>query len=956
MSSGLYTRLILIFAITIQGLWISSQTVNYRQYTVKDGLPTNYVYGVVEGGDGTIWVYTENGISRFDGHQFHNYSTEDGLFNNDVYHMVRDSCDRIWMSGIGKGVAYIDSGEKEIRQLDVADNILTLYGSIHLRKDYFKHYSFDSCFDKNNLVWEDNYGHVQRTKSKEGEWTHGYKEPLLYTRAADTTIVLPTLEHGPIFGKGKQRNFFVFNLSNKTLFIDEDMAYMTSHMVTEDENPYQSITRGAKGQHVYDTPSSAYLIQEPELKLIPIVSTENFTQDFIKLRCYIDSKDNLWIGSVNSGLFFISNLSRKTYNYPIPRKGSNNLERIIEYNGKLLVISDDFIVYEIVQNTLLESENFKGNRFESATRIRNGLILFGGVTPIEYNFSIRDYTRSAQGKVPPDLETNLTLRSAKEACFSTSGDSLVYTSSSGVFYFIKHTDTFVFRREHVNNLTYFQNSFWGSAGKTLYRITVDSLIPVMEFSNQVTLLYPHKDNSLWVATSHDGLYSYKSTTHTASKIGDINYVTSIKHDSTDYFFGSKNGLHKTRLISDSLEITYSYTEKDGLISHEVADIHLTDTFVYVASNQGFSRIDRTTLVLPDTAMDISIQDVSVNEVSASLDSLLNLNFDQNNISISFLMKDYQSEGNIQYNYQLHPIINTWQTTKERRVLFSDLSPGSYSFLIRAVGSTGSRSKKESISFTIRSPFWKTWWFYLGVFIISMITALKTVQWYYKKREKDLENKKAIDKKIATLKAESLKAQMNPHFIFNTLGSIQYYIQRKNVKEADAYLSKFAKLIRQYLHNATESWVGIDEDISMLEDYIALERMRFDFSFNCEITIDPRIEVDQVELPSLITQPFVENAIIHGLQSRKDGKGLLHIHYEQRDNDIYVIIEDNGIGVEESLSYKKSSRYSTSKGNKDRIEALNQIGVAEVEYKVENQNDTTPFPGTKITLVFKNIVA
>ncbi|NNC82856.1 MAG: histidine kinase [Flavobacteriales bacterium] len=209
-------------------------------------------------------------------------------------------------------------------------------------------------------------------------------------------------------------------------------------------------------------------------------------------------------------------------------------------------------------------------------------------------------------------------------------------------------------------------------------------------------------------------------------------------------------------------------------------------------------------------------------------------------------------------------------------------------------------------------------------------------------------------RLADMESKALRAQMNPHFVFNALEAIRYYIQHNEPQQAETYLTKFARLIRMYLDTSKERYLTLRKEIELLTLYTELEHMRFEDKFKVEWNIAEDLDLDETHIPSMIIQPLVENAINHGLLDRMDDQGLLYVGFRDIDGDLVVVVADNGVGL--GATEGKRNDEHTSLGRtliRDRIHTLQQTGLGEVtkdyaEWEPENQE----YPGTKVTLVFK----
>jgi sensor histidine kinase YesM len=230
------------------------------------------------------------------------------------------------------------------------------------------------------------------------------------------------------------------------------------------------------------------------------------------------------------------------------------------------------------------------------------------------------------------------------------------------------------------------------------------------------------------------------------------------------------------------------------------------------------------------------------------------------------------------------------------------------------------------------------------------------QLHYEIVERNKAEAEIIDfnRKVAELQMTALRLQMNPHFIFNSLNSIQHFIYNNNKAEAAAYLSKFSRLIREILEHDNDNTIIQAEEMKMLELYIQLEMLRFDHKFDYILDIDSKIDIENIEIPTMLIQPFVENAILHGLIPKKDGKGSIIISFKKEGQSIICIIEDNGIGREQAEAMKAGRIMNkTSLGikvTKDRLSMLrhnteNEGYVEIIDLKDEKGNAT----GTRVEI-------
>ncbi|MEL6675701.1 MAG: two-component regulator propeller domain-containing protein, partial [Bacteroidota bacterium] len=277
---------------------------------------------------------------------------------------------------------------------------------------------------------------------------------------------------------------------------------------------------------------------------------------------------------------------------------------------------------------------------------------------------------------------------------------------------------------------------------------------------------------------------------------------------------------------------------------------------------------------------------------------LTLPADENHLSFSFSAIDLQSPEGIQYSWWLEGGEKSWSPyQQEKSSTYSNLAPGTYTFHLRAKNIEGLESQPVKFSFAVEPPFWETWWFILGA--IAVLGGLIFAFFRYRLNQvrqlavKDRE-KLEVEKGLVELEQKALRLQMNPHFIFNALNSIQGLITEQDTKTARYYLAKFSKLMRMVLENSREGLIPVEEEIQTLEHYMAIERFCSGEKFEYEISVDEAIDPEEVLIPAMMIQPFIENAIIHGI-SHLPEKGHIKVQFRPQTGWMEVSVTDNGIG-------------------------------------------------------------
>jgi hypothetical protein len=311
---------------------------------------------------------------------------------------------------------------------------------------------------------------------------------------------------------------------------------------------------------------------------------------------------------------------------------------------------------------------------------------------------------------------------------------------------------------------------------------------------------------------------------------------------------------------------------------------------------------------------------------------LSLKYDQNTIRIEAGIIDYYSrkKGLIRHKLEQNGKTGDWQYSPDHIIRYESLSPGSYRLVIQASNINNEFNSPEKILLINISPaFWDTWWFRT----LAIATIIFSVYLFYRRRithiKKKKKRKQPFNKQLAQIEMKALKAQMNPHFIFNCMNSINSYILENDKKTASDYLTKFSTLIRLILENSDKQKINLDDELAMLKTYLQLEQNRLDNKFDYHIEVEASIKTIAFEIPPLILQPFIENAIWHGLVHKTE-RGKINISIRKEPNRLICIIEDNGIGRSKAALLKEQQvikHHSMGmKVTEDRSGSLNQLNL------------------------------
>ena len=418
---------------------------------------------------------------------------------------------------------------------------------------------------------------------------------------------------------------------------------------------------------------------------------------------------------------------------------------------------------------------------------------------------------------------------------------------------------------------------------------------------------------------------------------------------------SNLGLHQIRLNDSIVSSVTNFTTSKGLLSNEVYQMARVTDLLYVTCKKGlmvmFPGFDRNYAYAPP----VYVNSLVVNEKEAPLKKEYQLAWNENYISLSYYAVCYKGKNEILYRYKLKGDAAVWQYTKASTLSFPGMSPGDYQLHIEAKGPDGVWNTRDTIDLHIfiDNPFWLKWWFFAALGLLLIAVTYAVMQRRYTRQLIQKQQEMAMNKRLANMQLSLLRAQMNPHFIFNAINSIQSFIIKNENKSARKYLGTFSKLLRNILEQSASADISLAEEIDTLKHYLDIESLRFD-NLKFDIFVAPEIDLLSVRLPAMLIQPYVENAIWHGLM-HKEGSRNLHIRFELRDRHMYCKIEDNGIGR------AKSAAINAQKGGKrksfgmnitnERLEMLNYQMLDGPHVQISDKYDASNEPaGTLVEIV------
>lgn len=499
--------------------------------------------------------------------------------------------------------------------------------------------------------------------------------------------------------------------------------------------------------------------------------------------------------------------------------------------------------------------------------------------------------------------------------------------------------------------------------------TFEKIAPVCPPGVNCTQTYDllaDRQNNLWLYTGQNW-YVMDINTRKVQSFGKENGLSTndpggicLDRDG-NIWFATPYGLSRYDASSHQVRTFY---QTDGLLSNIIANVELIDTaenILFVSTDRGLCLFEPdkvgTAAAAPPTFV-TRIQ-VSDNEVPIPASGAIHLSYDQNDLRIEFTGVNFINGANNRYQYSLEPEGSAadWKDAgTDNFANFLNLSPGRYTFYARTANNDGIWGETPTVlSILIYPPWWETW-----TFRISLLAALATAFWWFYRRQisraETREAEKAkVRQQMADLEMRALRSQMNPHFVFNALNSVQNFILKNDTREASRYLTKFARLMRLILENSESPVVPLDREIELLRYYTEMEALRFNQHFAFDFQIDADLNAESVAIPGMLIQPHIENAIWHGLMHKEDTGAKLWVRFIKSDhNTIICEIEDNGVGRAKAAELEQDrpkNHRSTGLSNiRSRLELLNAQLANDISLEFNDLHDETGnATGTKVVV-------
>ncbi len=958
-----------IFIVSIFGIHtINAQQPTYFNYTVKEGLPSNTVYCVFQDSKGYIWLGTDRGLARYDGYSFTVYTTTDGLAGNVIYDIYEDSKSKIWFACNNGGACYFYNNTIYTKKNDtLLQKVLANGSALKTLEDRNHNLILLMQFNIYKITPEGKLVEIKHSNIK-------YYSGMALNSKGEVII----LSNGGIYNinTGAQIQFVKKSINaplghSKTIIIGNRMYH-----IQQTELVCNNLPGGDTLSESYDITDNPYQTQGLlSLKNNSIlIGTQNglYTWDIINKKVVshsfektsissllVDKEENLWITSLNNGIYLsinpniklLNNKSGLTFNY------TNFVDRLSD--GTIALGSNQYKI-AFLRNGMITNvklpEQFGEGKVE---KIRVGLdgnyyIALGSIL-MQVNrlsFAIRILPMAARDILFDSKGKILLVAGTSLLEVNTNNTEKIYQLSK-----ISLPRSMGLLTPNIIASGLYKGSFsnriyvYGLFGVKYYEN--DSLIDLLQdneyLSKNIYRVQETSDGLVWLASNIYGVlvfYQNKLFRLDVSAGLPSNFINSLYVDNQNQIWvASVEGLSKITYSIANNDLKFqvlNYNQSDGLVAKNINDITKDGETLYVSTEEGICVFTESDLKSNGKAPALIIESVFFNNEIQPNSTQYRSDYRNNSVKIKYVGISYGSFGKIKYKYRIKGLEDNWTYTDNTVIDYPALPSGNYVFELVAFSSKGISSNFKSFNISITPPLWRTWWFItLSIISMSLLVyyivqrRLASIQESHQIKEQvlNLENqnleaqkKQAIyERELLDIKNQALRLHMNPHFIFNAINSIQGFYASGEIDIARSYIGKFSTLLRMILDQSKKEFIGIEEEIKTITYYLDLNQLRFDNKFNYEIDVDESLIANKEEVAPMLLQPFIENAILHGIAPLKN-VGKIIVRMFDRGKYIRCEIEDNGVGRDFSYQMNKDRVYKSTgiQVTQKRIDLLNSI--------------------------------
>ncbi|MES2812595.1 MAG: histidine kinase [Bacteroidota bacterium] len=898
-----------------------SQEIFHQKITITEGLPSNSVYDIMQDDKGFIWFATDEGVSRFDGRHFKEFKSQNKSGKSGSF-LKKDNFGRIWYENFDGYLNYVQNDS--VYKINQGNPMGFINYSIYKNQLIYATQKGYEILDLKTfkIIKKQNLPNFRTCFIQNVAGKTSFFDPYLKTLTLNNTTLSSSSIHlniplvAPIFTTSSTIYCTDKSNTNKKMYkIENGKAIPLFEF-----NSSQTI------QNLYFLQNKFWICTNKGLFVLNKDGTKwnekPYFENFSITSFYIDNENKYWIGTLNDGVLRFSDFNEIQSDLkkikPLLLSAEDSKLYVGSENGNLYSISNDF------RN--LKELPLKGKNqilYINNSHPKFNFIAADGMYKTNKNFEVLAHETYALKSIDFVNENEAIVAISGFIGFANIGN-VISKSEVGNF---QYKDKHYHLKDNIRGKSAIWNPIESEAlfltNMGLFSYKNNRLLELKLTNKKIGFRNIKKANNLiYVLTDDDKLHQYSHGNFTAIKTG-LENITFFKSINNTLYLGTKNAVYVLKNNTIQKIEAIKITEK-------IQDLQINEHYFYVLNKQNIIRFNKNNRKPIQNKSSLYLEKFWVNNVDYTTKNKFNLRYYQNDLRLQVSMIDFSKTNSIFYrinNESWKEILNYGNILQ-----LSSLSPNQYQIKF-STQKNGPILQK--VNFEIQKPFWEKVWFF--ILLSFVITTLIIAIYYNRLKQITIKNNLIIDKlKLENYLSESrvklIKAQMNPHFFFNALNTIQSYITTNETEEATNYLNKFSRLTRMILEMTDKNWITIEDELRMQTLYLDLQKVRLsDFDFQIEMN---QKNISQITIPTMLLQPYIENAIIHGL-AHKLGPKKLFLNFNIENNRLKISIKDNGIGIEKATKInRKNASKNTSFATKATLERLEIINRNECEISVE----------------------
>lgn len=981
---------------------MQSQNKQLRAYTLEDGLPQSQVYAMTVDAKGYLWLGTQGGgLARFDGSDFKVFNKTNGLASNYIQ-VIKASKDTLYV-GTKKGLSIKIKQKFFNKEIPQVNEILKFGREVYvLTKNGIYKLSKDLSVDKillhsdidmssiSDLVYDGKYFWMATTK---GLWKLSALDS-----EAEMIEQLDFIEYIDLAVIDSKLFAATFN---DGILVIEDHNFEDAVLIRKPTRVNSISIQNSNQLWVATENDGVVVIDIESYQELFFVQNSNGLSTSHVRQVLSDQQGNIWIGTSGGGLFKYFQNSFKHYNTTTGLNG-NRIYAVHHDNNGLWISNSEAGLMRIDHMGIHDvelPEAFSGVKIKTITSDKNGNIwagsdgkglLFRGeilqdsmiidtLKKVEHQFPVREIKTKVFNHdtgFPFDWIRDL----------HTENDTVwAATYSSGIvkFSYNPELDDLTIYKTYSNfdgiEDLLLKDMVKDDRGRLWYSTThghlgylkdqnITHLGLVLDQDISINSLLV-ENGTIFLGTAGNGVWWSNETSHNVfkklkgTKTLSSENVYQLIFDNQGYLWvGSEQGVDKVELSKDiEINDVFFFGRNDGFLGIETClnAVEKDDEgHLWFGAINGLTEYQPSDVSLNTNKPNLFFEDVkvaykSIDTINLSVwsnsDKVLPLKPNQNQVSFTFKTVDLDHPNGIEYRYKLND--SDWSPWSSNNTQdFSELNYGSFNFIVQSRNYRWLESEPKRFSFYKERPLHKKAWFqwlFIGTALVLLLFLIFQYINRLKKKNIKAQERLQLENHLLTLEQKALRLQMNPHFIFNVLNGIKAMAPTKPEKMNDT-VNSFATLLRETLINSRKDKISLDQEIKTLKHYIEVERLMSEAPFDFDIILNSDLDAEEILIPPMLIQPFVENAIRHGIL-KGPRKGKLRVQFDTTESELQITVQDNGVGIYNSQNQKPKTDHQSMalKVTGERLESISGKKALQIR---ELKNEDGTIEGTIV--VFK----